>query len=94
MTDKTYLELQGKYSKREIADGYIFPAKLSKKQRQEEGVALSAVLSGRRVAMSEGARLKARLLQLHFQMEDYLKDTHFDKNRTFSFFLKSYIQSL
>ena len=44
--------------------------------------------------MNPEYHLKGTLLQLRFQIEDYLNDLHFDKRKTFGYFLKSYIDSL
>ncbi len=94
MTKQEYKVLAEKYSPEELADSFVFPAQLTKKQKAEADIALSEVLKRRRSEMSPEYRLKGTLLQLRFQIEDYLNDFHYDKRKTFGYFLKSYIGGL
>ena len=80
-----------KYSVEELAEGFIFPVKISKKQQTEADAELNTILNTRRVSMSSEHLLKSSLLQLRYQIEDYLNDMHFDKRKTFGYFLKAYI---
>lgn len=77
-----------------LAESYVFPAQLTVKQKKESDFALAEALKQRRRAMSNEDKVKARLLQLRFQIEDYIGDSEFDKARTFSYYLKLYIEML
>jgi hypothetical protein len=91
---KQYSMLAEKYSPEELADSFVFPSQLTKKQKKEADNALSEILKQRRTAMSPEYQLKGILLQLRFQILDYLNDIHFDKHKTFGYFLKLYIDGL
>ncbi|RFS24753.1 XRE family transcriptional regulator [Chitinophaga silvatica] len=75
----------------EIADGYILSENLSKNERakvikefREEGKkALSNLSNEKRVLSS--------ILQLRFEIEDYLKKNEYNKETSFCYFLKEYI---
>ena len=94
MTKQQYNALAERYSPEELANSFVFPAHLTKKQKEEADIALSEVLKQRRAEMSREYQLKGTLLQLRFQIEDYLNDLHYDKRKTFGYFLKSYIDGL
>ncbi len=94
MTKKQFENLIAKYGAKEVAENMVFSVKLSPKEQEESNKAFSAALAKHRAAMSPEEKLKAFLLQFRFQMEDYIKGTHFDKKKTFGYFLKSYIESL
>jgi DNA-binding transcriptional regulator YdaS (Cro superfamily) len=94
MTNKRYNNLLKKHGEHEVASNFIFPSGLTGKQKVEANTALTEALVKRRAGMSEADKLNVKLLQLRFQIEDYLNDVRFDKNMSFSFFLKSYIKTL
>lgn len=82
------------YRAEELAESLVFPSELSKKQKKEADAVLNKALAERRAGMSAEDRLRATLMQLRFQIEDYLNNAPFDKNKGFGFFLKSYIDHL
>ncbi|CAN5547745.1 hypothetical protein BH10BAC3_BH10BAC3_42160 [soil metagenome] len=94
MTKKEYNTLLGQHGAAELANNFVFPVRVSGKQKNESGSELKKVLATRRSEMSDKDKLEATLLQLRYQMEEYLNDTRFDKNKTFGFFLKNYIAGL
>ncbi|HVY73245.1 MAG TPA: helix-turn-helix domain-containing protein [Puia sp.] len=79
---------------KEIAEAYIIPEKLSKAQRAEANAGLALARKISRAGLSDADRLNLRLLQLKFQMEDYLKNDVYDQMRSFGFFLKEYLHIL
>jgi len=87
MTDKMF----SLYTDAEIADALVLPQKLTKKQQTEAGLKLAKARQNSLEAMSEADILKARLLQLKFQLEDYLKASNYDREKNFGFFLKKYL---
>ena len=65
---KEYNTLKKKFTPEELADSFVFPAQLTKKQKAEAQDELRNVLKQRRQDISPEYQLKARLLQLHFQL--------------------------
>lgn len=94
MKSKQYDNLVKKYGAEEVASNFIFPGTLSLKEKKEADAGLRDALAHRRAAMSDEDKLKAKLMQLRFQIEDYIKDSAFDKSKTFGYFLRAYIGHL
>ena len=94
MTKQEYDVLSQKHTAEELADAFVFPVTMSKKQKKETDIVLKEALKQRRAIISPEDQLKGTLLQLRFQIEDYLNDIHYDKRKTFGYFLKSYIDGL
>ena len=93
MTKKQFAELSEKYSPEELAESFIFPIRQTKKQKDEADKTLGEFLRSRRATTSPELKLKGALLQLRFQIEDYLKEMNFDENKTFGYFL-NYISTV
>jgi hypothetical protein len=91
MTKKEFNELLEKYGPEELVENYVFPVKLSKKQKEKADIALREALAVSRQNMTSNEILRGYLLQMHYQIKDYLKTTTFDKEKTFSHYLKRYI---
>ena len=91
MTKKEMAALFEKYTPEELAEGYVFRVKLSKKQQQESDLALKEELARRRSEYSPEFKTQARLLQLRFQLEDYLKEMRYDPEKNFGYFLRQYL---
>ena len=94
MTKKEYTIDHQKHGPQELVKSFVFPVQLRAKKKNDSDKELNDILNQRRAAMSSEDKLKAILLQLRFNIEDYLNDTKFDKKKTFGFFLKHYIISL
>lgn len=89
--DKTLAE---KYSWKDLAESYVFPAEISKEDRKESTTLLNGILKNRRAAMTGKEQLMAQMLQLRFEIEDYLNNSDYDKDKTFGYFLSTYIDLL
>ena len=94
MTKKEMATLFEKYTPEELAEGFVFPVKLTKKQQQESDLALKEELARRRSEYSPEFKREMRLLQLKFQLQDYLKGMRYDKQKNFSYFLRQYLQCI
>ncbi len=94
MTHNQYDILAAEFAPEELADGYVFPAELSKTEQLETEAALAAALTACRQAMTPEVRLKGALLQLRFQMEDYLVKPAYQGQGVFGGYLKRYIDCL
>ena len=94
MTEKQYKSMVAEHGEEALAESYVFPVRLTAKQKKESDMELAEALRQRREAMSSEDKVKTKLLQLKFQIEDYIRDSQFDQARTFSYYLKSYIDML
>lgn len=87
-------DIEAEYTPEELVDAFVFPAELSKREKSEGDAVLNEVLKQRRQKMSSSTMLKGALLQLRYQIEDYLENGAFDKHKTFGHFLHAYVNSL
>jgi plasmid maintenance system antidote protein VapI len=94
MIKKQYDNLIGKYGAKEVAANFILPVKLESKEKKQTDTLLADTLAKRRDAMGKDEQLRGALLQLRFQIEDYLDNARFDERKTFGYFLKRYIDNL
>ena len=87
-------QLKNKYTDKELADSFVFRSKLTANQKQEADSELNAKRNELRQNITPKESLLARLLQLKYQIEDYLVNDDYDAERSFGFFLRSYLESL
>jgi len=88
MSIKKLLE---EYTPEELAESFVFPVKLTARQKKEADIQLQEARAKTQSEMTEKGRLVSRLLQLRFRLEDYLNKKDFDAGLTFSYFLKEYV---
>lgn len=81
-----------KYTPEEIAEAFVLPAKLTAKQQDEASKQLAEHRENRRATMTEAEKLQFKLLQLKFQLEDYIKSEQYNPHFTFGYFLEQYLQ--
>jgi plasmid maintenance system antidote protein VapI len=91
---KLYKELEKKYSSKEIAGSFVFPGTIKEKGKLEKIEAFQQYRKTFESRQTEKDKLVSKLLQLRFQMEDYIKNDTFTKTHDFSYFLKEYILRL
>jgi plasmid maintenance system antidote protein VapI len=91
---KTPKAKQKKPSPEELAESVIYPHKLNKQQREQSLELVREYRKARENKRTAKERLISQLLQLRFQMEDYIKTDEFVKELHFGFFLKEYIARL
>lgn len=80
-----------KYSPEEIADAIVFKNPIPEEKKQEAANELAEARKRNSENLTEKQKLYAKVLQLRFLMEDYVKSDVYDENRTFASFLKTYI---
>lgn len=80
------------YSNEEIADAFVFPQRLTKKQEKEAVHQLAEARKKRQPEMSDSDKLTTNLLQFKFQLEDYVDKEEFLYKKTFGYFIKTYIR--
>ena len=83
-----------KYTSKELAESFIFRSKLSAEDKRKSDMRLKELLEKSVKKMTPQQILFSRVLQLKYQIEDYLKNQDFDKSRSFSYFLRIYLDSL
>jgi plasmid maintenance system antidote protein VapI len=87
----SYKKLRKKFTPEELADAFVFPVKLTAKQKKESAELLAATRKITHGEMSAEAKFSINACGLRMHIEDYLKQKTFDPDLTFGFFLKMYI---
>jgi len=87
-------KLKDKYTDKELADSFVFRSKLTAAQKEETKAQLNAKRKELRQDVTAKDLLLSRLLQLKYQIEDYLTNADYDSARSFGFFLRGYLRSL
>ena len=86
-------KINSKYTTEEITDSFIITTNVN----QSKKVLAKFLKDARKETQSEitdKTRLTLKLMQLKFQIEDYLKSDNFNPKFTFSYFLKEYVDVL
>ncbi|MBS1737946.1 MAG: hypothetical protein JSS98_15285 [Bacteroidetes bacterium] len=83
-----------KHTPGELAEAYVYPVTLTPAQKKEADKQLKAARAKVQSEMTAEDKLTSDILQLRFQLEDYLNNEKFDPRLKFSYFLKAYVQLL
>lgn len=83
-----------KHTQEELAEALVFPVTLTVAQKKEAVEQLAAARKKTQQEMTESDRLTLQLLQLKFQLEDYIEGKNYDPEKHFGYFLKRYIDIL
>jgi hypothetical protein len=86
-------KITNNYTTDEIADSFV----LTTNVKQSKSVLAKSLKDARKKTQSETSdktKLTLKLMQLKFQIEDYLKSDKFNPKFTFSYFLKEYVDVL
>ena len=89
----SYKKLLKQYTPEELAESFVFPVKYTAKQQEQANKDLAAARKISQAKMTEDDILKARLYQLRFQLEDYLKEDY-NPALNFGHFLERYLKIL
>lgn len=81
-----------KYSEKELVESFVFRNNLSGKEERQVTNDIAAARAKLK-AKGKDHSLRFKLLQLKYQMEDYI-NRPFDENYTFGFFLRNYVDIL
>ena len=90
MTDMKFKGL----TEEDIVDAMVLPVNLGNDEQLEADLLLAEHRKKRRNSDYGKQVCRNKLLQLKFQLEDYIQGTEYNANCTFSYFLKQYIQIL
>jgi hypothetical protein len=85
-------KLDKKYTKEEQADAFVFRNELSEKEKAEASNDLILARKNAKAELNDNQIVYAKVLQLRFIMEDYIKSNGFNKDFSFAFFLRKYIR--
>jgi plasmid maintenance system antidote protein VapI len=88
----SYKKLLKKYTPEELAEGFVFPVKLTAKQKKEAAEQLAAARKKVQESMTEETKISLELYHLRFHIEDYLESKEFNPGLTFGSFLKKYVE--
>jgi plasmid maintenance system antidote protein VapI len=88
----SYKKLRKKFTPEELADAFVFPVKLTAKQKKEAAAQLATARKRTQAEMTDETKFSLNAFGLRFRIEDYLKEDIFDPERTFGSFLKMYVQ--
>jgi plasmid maintenance system antidote protein VapI len=90
----SYKKLSKKFSPEELADAFVFPVKLTAKQKKEAAEQLAAARKRTQAEMNDETKFSLTSFHIRFRIEDYLEKKDFDPELTFGSFLKLYIELL
>jgi len=83
-----------KHTQKELAEALVFPVTLTAAQKKEAAEQLASARKKTQQEMNESDRLTLQLLQLKFQLEDYIEGKNYNPEKHFGYFLKRYIDIL
>ena len=86
-------KLTEKYSGKELVESFVFRNNLSGKEERQVANDIAAARAKLKHQTEKDHSLRFKLLQLKYQMEDYI-NRPFDEQFTFGFFLKNYVDIL
>lgn len=88
----SYKELSKKFTPEELADAFVFPVRLTAKQKKEAAEQLAVARKKSRAAMNDETKFGLRAFGLRFRIEDSLLEETFGPEHTFGAYLKMYVE--
>lgn len=83
-----------KHTHKELAEALVFPVTLTAEQKKEAAELLATARRKTQQEMTASDRLNLQLLQLKFQLENYIESRNYDPEKHFGYFLRKYIDIL
>jgi transcriptional regulator with XRE-family HTH domain len=87
-------KLKAKYTFRELSEDFVFRTKLPAEEKKNSDALLRELRKKDRAKATPKELLLSRLLQLKYQMEDYLINDDYKSEQSFGFYLREYLTSL
>lgn len=81
-----------KYTPAELAESFVFRKTKNSIAVSSDTTSLLAAARKLQEELSEEEKIEASVMQLRFQIEDYLQSSTFDERNTFAYFLRKYIK--
>jgi|SRR6185437_12617963 len=91
---KSFKQIEKEYSPEEIAESFVFPGSKDPEKREALLSAIREYKSSIPSKQPEHLKIISLLLQLRYLMEDYIQLDAANKEASFSYFLKEYIDRL
>ena len=91
---RTKLNIEKKYTPRQLAEAFVFRSELSPTEIQEADDLLRLMRTRSLQQMSEGEKVSLNLLGLKYEMEDYARFEGYDSEKTFGLFVKRYAKEI
>jgi plasmid maintenance system antidote protein VapI len=88
----SYKKLRKRFTPEELVDAFVFPVKLTAKQRKEATEQLAEARKKSRATMTDETKFSLRTHGIRSRIEDSLKEETFNPEHTFGSFLKMYIE--
>jgi plasmid maintenance system antidote protein VapI len=87
-------KLHTKHSEKEQAEAHIFPNTANQDENDRNEIEFLLYRRKRMREMTENQVVFSRLLQLRYQLEDYLNGDKYIPEKSFSYFLKEYLKTI
>lgn len=92
--EKIYRELRKQYTDEEIADFMLIPADLTEEEKRKADEEIRAFRFKLLRERTEEQRLFSDLMRFRFQMEEYIKEEEYSKDKSFGKHLEEYVRIL
>ena len=79
------------FTDQELAESLVFPSRQTKKQREADAQAIQKLREKAMEKRSDETNLMFQLLQLKFRIEDYIQKPDYEKQLSFGYFLRAYV---
>jgi hypothetical protein len=90
----SYKKLLQRHSPKDLVKSFVFPVKVSGKQQKNVDLQLAEARLKAKEKLTKAEKLTGRLMGLKFRMEDYFRAKKPNKEHSFGYFLKLYIELL
>lgn len=81
----------GQFTDDDVVESFVVPGKLNAKQKEVAKFQLQVAREKSQAEITPNDRLILKLMQLKFQIEDYLNNNNFNPKFTFGYFLREYV---
>lgn len=90
----SYKKLSKKFTPEELVDAFVFPVKLTAKQKKEAAEQLAAARKKSQAEMTEETKRRLIAIGIRSRIKDALEENTFNPEHTFGSFLKLYVDLL
>ena len=88
----SYKKLSKRFTPEELVDGFVFPVKLTAKQKKEAAEQLAEARKKSKATMTDETKFSLRMRGIRARIEDCLTEETFGPEHTFGAYLKLYIE--
>jgi hypothetical protein len=90
----SYKKLSKRFTPEELVDGFVFPVKLTAKQKKEAAEQLAAARKKSQAEMTDETKRRLIAMGIRARIEDSLIEKTFGPEHTFAAYLKMYVDLL